>query len=168
MCSEAFEIVEVKRLAFLLASLVFGKYLAKETLQGRQVSDKLLIEGEACLFGQEFELFIVEAAEIGHRGADSFDIVPIVFFALHGDGFAQSGKAGERRIPGFGGAGRLNLTPSCQNIPPGQFEFIFGDRSLVGGENGESVCTDGRIEVGGEVGSKAGGKLFPIPPPFCW
>jgi len=43
-----------------------------------------------------------------------------------------------------------------ENIPAGEFEFIFGNRRALGSESSESICPGRRIEVSDEVGSKAG------------
>jgi hypothetical protein len=67
-----------------------------------------------------------------HGGADGFDILPIGFLSLRGDGFAEGGKRGVNIIPTFGSAGLLNFCPLRQDGLAGKFEFVFGGALFMG------------------------------------
>ena len=71
-------------------------------------------------------MLIVNVAQLSHRSANGFDVIPVVLFALCANGFAERGEGCENRIPLLRGAGLPDFRPTSKNRLAGEFEFVFG------------------------------------------
>ena len=137
---ERFEVVEVEGLALIFTGLVFAQGLVEQAMDGGKVRGELFIQREAGFFGEEFEMLIVNLTQVSHRGADSFNVSPVIFFPLRGGGFAKRGEGGEKRVPVLCGAVLLDFIPTREDRLAREFELVFGRYGLVSREVGEGIC----------------------------
>ena len=133
LSGESFEVVEIESFAFIFARLIFELSLVKQAMDGGKMCGKFFIQREAGFFSKEFEMLVVGVAQVFHRFAHGFNVVPVGFLSLRGNGFAEGGEGRENFVPIFrnAGAGLLDFIPFCENRLAREFEFVFGRVGLV-------------------------------------